>query len=369
MRFLFIEPFYGGSHRCFADGLIAHSRHEIDLLHLPSRFWKWRMRGAALHFANQIDPAQSRHAVICTNLMSVADFKALLGPACPPVMLYFHESQLTYPLAPGERKDYQYGFTEITSALTADQVVFNSHTHRLRFMAGIDNLLRHMPEYRPRWVTARIADKSSVLYPGCRLKPPPRQFASGKQPPLIVWNHRWEFDKNPTAFFKTLDAIAGRGIAFRLAVLGENFQVVPKPFLTARQRLKKQIIHFGFIESHSDYMAMLSQADVIVSTALQENFGIAVVEAIACGCLPLLPNRLVYPEILPSYCHRQLLYSTDRELENKLAEILTDMDRYRSMRRQLASDMMRFDWRQCIDAYDRCLEKLAVCHYNLDPSG
>ncbi|HHC23852.1 MAG TPA: DUF3524 domain-containing protein, partial [Desulfobacterales bacterium] len=32
MRFLFLEPFFGGSHRSFAEGWIANSRHTIDLL-------------------------------------------------------------------------------------------------------------------------------------------------------------------------------------------------------------------------------------------------------------------------------------------------------------------------------------------------
>jgi hypothetical protein len=50
LTFLFLEPFFGGSHREFARGLVAHSRHQIDLLPLPARFWKLRMRGAALYF-------------------------------------------------------------------------------------------------------------------------------------------------------------------------------------------------------------------------------------------------------------------------------------------------------------------------------
>ncbi|MBW2579340.1 MAG: DUF3524 domain-containing protein, partial [Deltaproteobacteria bacterium] len=38
MKFLFLEPFYGGSHRDFADGWIKHSRHRFDLFTLPARF-------------------------------------------------------------------------------------------------------------------------------------------------------------------------------------------------------------------------------------------------------------------------------------------------------------------------------------------
>ncbi|MCK5007550.1 MAG: DUF3524 domain-containing protein, partial [Spirochaetales bacterium] len=49
-RFLFLEPFYGGSHREFAEGWQQSSRHTLELHTLPARFWKWRMRGAALYF-------------------------------------------------------------------------------------------------------------------------------------------------------------------------------------------------------------------------------------------------------------------------------------------------------------------------------
>jgi hypothetical protein len=41
LRFLFLEPFFGGSHKDFAQGLVSHSRHKIDSVTLPARFWKW----------------------------------------------------------------------------------------------------------------------------------------------------------------------------------------------------------------------------------------------------------------------------------------------------------------------------------------
>jgi hypothetical protein len=84
MAFLFLEPFYGGSHRVFADGWIERSRHRIDLLTLPPRFWKWRMRGAALHFARRVRDPRVYDGLIVSDLMSLSDLKALWGGACPP---------------------------------------------------------------------------------------------------------------------------------------------------------------------------------------------------------------------------------------------------------------------------------------------
>jgi len=79
-RVLLLESFYGGSHQSVADGLVDHSRHAIDLLTLPARFWKWRMRGASLWFVDQIDRGLPYDLILCTSLMDVAALKALIGP-------------------------------------------------------------------------------------------------------------------------------------------------------------------------------------------------------------------------------------------------------------------------------------------------
>ena len=113
MKFLFLEPFYGGSHRDFADGWVQHSRHRLDLVTLPARFWKWRMRGAALHFAKKVQTPADYDGLITSSLMSLSDLKALWGADCPRALVYFHENQLSYPLPPGEVMDYQFGFTEL----------------------------------------------------------------------------------------------------------------------------------------------------------------------------------------------------------------------------------------------------------------
>jgi hypothetical protein len=48
MKILLLEPYCGGSHRAWAQGYAARSRHDVTLLTLPARFWKWRMQGGAL---------------------------------------------------------------------------------------------------------------------------------------------------------------------------------------------------------------------------------------------------------------------------------------------------------------------------------
>ena len=361
-KFLFLEPFFGGSHRDFAEGLVAHSQHRIDLLTLPARFWKWRMRGAALYFTNQISSLEKYAGLITTDLMSLSDFKALSNGIFPPALVYFHENQLTYPLAPGEHMDYQFGFTDITTALAADRVIFNSQTHHDAFFSRLPGFLKMMPEYRPKWVVDQIRLKSDVLYPGCRF---PARALSGadsnrESPPLIIWNHRWEFDKNPDDFFHALDAALDKGAEFRLALLGENSQSIPKAFIGARDRYGSRVVHYGYVESREEYIKWLQRGSIVISTAQQENFGISVVEAIRYGCVPLLPARLVYPEIIPDAFHARVLYTDTRELVDKLIERITQFSRFQGLRHKLAAAMGQFAWENLIERYDEELEKLAV---------
>jgi glycosyltransferase involved in cell wall biosynthesis len=328
LKILFLEPFYGGSHKSFADGLIKYSKHSYDLLTLPARFWKWRMRGAALYFVRKITDLNSYDLILTTDLMSFSDLKGLLSPHCPKTLVYFHENQLSYPLPEGESIDYQFGFTDITTALCADRVIFNSNFHKNAFLNQLGPFIGMMPEKRPGWIQGKIQAKTEVIYPGCDF-PVAIEESNNRDPsqkggisgdPLIIWNHRWEFDKNPEPFFNSLYLLKEKGLSFKVALLGENFQAVPKAFIDAKEILGKDIVQYGYAESRNAYIDWLSRGNIIISTAIQENFGISVVEAVRYGCYPILPNRLVYPELLPPELHDECLYNSDAELEKKLED-------------------------------------------------
>jgi glycosyltransferase involved in cell wall biosynthesis len=360
MKFLFLEPFYGGSHRDFANGWVKHSRYRIDLVTLPARFWKWRMRGAALYLANKVKNPAEYDGLITSNLMSLSDLKALWGADCPKALVYFHENQLSYPLPPGETMDYQFGFTDVTTGLVADRVLFNSQTHMDAFFGSLPEFIQMMPEYRPHWVVDRIRAKAAVLHPGCNFPAGPadlRQWDLAK-PPLIIWNHRWEFDKSPETFFAALESILSHGVEFRVALLGENFQVVPKPFLTAKEKFGERIVHYGYEVSKEKYQDWLKQGMIVVSTAIQENFGISIVEAIRHGCYPLLTNSLSYPELIPEEHHTDCLYNGQDELVEKLSTVLANSGEYTDKRGGLASHMEKYSWEVVIDKYDKEIEKL-----------
>lgn len=58
--------------------------------------------------------------------------------------------------------------------------------------------------------------------------------------------------------------------------------------------------------SKDKYYKLLAQSKCVVSFALQENFGFGVREAMVLGAIPVVPNRLAYPE----FCGEDNLYNT-----------------------------------------------------------
>jgi glycosyltransferase involved in cell wall biosynthesis len=128
----------------------------------------------------------------------------------------------------------------------------------------------------------------------------------------------------------------------------------------ARERFGGRIVHYGHAASRAEYLGWLKQGAIVVSTARQENFGLAVVEAVRYGCLPLLPARLSYPEIIPDDLHAAVFYRSDEELNAMLLRRLTDYPRQQRLRRRLADEMGRFAWAQLIGRYDTELERLAA---------
>ena len=362
MNILLLEPYYTGSHKAWADELKKYSPHNIKILFMPGSFWKWRMHGGAITLSekfNKLDFVPD--LILATDMLNLSTFLALTRKktASVPTALYFHENQLTYPWSPIDRdiknnRDHHYSFINYISAYIADKVFFNSSYHKDIFLKDLKRFLKMFPDNQGLKTVATIKAKSAVLHLGVDLKKlsPPKQESKKNKKPLILWNHRWEHDKNPEDFINALISLKDKGIDFHVAFLGECFNKVPEIFLKAKKHLKKNIVHFGYVENRAEYINWLHKADIVPITSYHDFFGVSVVQAIYCGCIPLLPNRLSYPEIVPIEKYPDNFYSNQENFISKLEDIILLPQNYPIP----TEAVVRFDWPNIIAEYN---EKLA----------
>lgn len=320
LRILLLEPFLGGSHAAFARALQRHAPAEVTVLGMAARHWKWRMRGSALHFAGRHRDVleQPSDVLLAGSYLPLAELCGLV-PELQRVrrVLFFHENQWEYPVreAHAGERDHHFGFTQVVSAAAADLCLFNSEFNRSSFLRGARAVCAALPDHRPDAWLDRIEQRSEVMplpveYPElagadaaavCDTPRGPARAAG----PLLLWNHRWEHDKDPDAFFAGLLRLRQEGVPFRVAVCGERFAEAPAVFDAARSELGDRVEHWGHLDDRAAYAALLARASVVVSTARHEFFGLAVLEAVAAGARPCVPDRLAYRELFPAeYRHR-----------------------------------------------------------------
>ena len=296
---LFLEPYYGGSHKSFANKYIGDN-DEWTLLTLPATKWRWRMRHASITFANILNEQYADckwEQVVATDMMNFAEFIALAPPSVRNAekIFYFHENQLTYPDSSKTEKDYHYAFTNFVSAIAADRVIFNSHYHKNEFLDEMTKLLKRMPDYGHIDEINKIREKSEVLYPPADIAIIPR---IKNDVPVITWAARWEEDKNPQDFFDVIEKLACSGAKFRINVMGgsSDSSSIGNLFDDFKKKHESIIDNWGFV-SRAEYEQALNRTDIFISTAIHEFYGISAVEAHKTGAFCILPNRLAYPEV------------------------------------------------------------------------
>jgi glycosyltransferase involved in cell wall biosynthesis len=380
MRILLVEPWLDGSHRQWAEGYQQASGHRVDIIGLPGQLWRWRLRGGSVPLAAEVAAWVERHGrpdlLLVSGLVDVAQLVGLarrpLGAT--PVVIYQHESQLVYPTASGP--DQEAALRNWLSWCAADLVLFNSDHHRAAVAERLPAFVAQLPDPSHRPFVEPVLDRFEVLPVGLDLGPflapdrqPDRPDGPDRAPdpgpergPRVVWPHRWEADKDPAAFERALAKAEAAGHRFQLILAGPDPAAGSTQAVEARgrigERFGSRVVATGPFDLDR-YRRLVASADIVVSCALQENFGIGVVEAVAAGCVPLLPDRLAYPEIIPPRWHQAALYPPGR-FGTALVECLAELDQRREATVGLAAEMGRFDWAVMADRYDRRLASVAA---------
>ncbi len=292
---LLLSAYRADSHRAWADWLVqAHPEIEWQRLELPGRHFRWRIRGNPLSWIDCM-PARPPDRILATSMVDLATLRRLHSVlADVPAWYYFHENQFAYPVSEQQVKSVEPQIVQIYGALAARRLLFNSTFNRDTFLDGVDYLLQRMPDQVPAGIRERLAAKATV----CPVPITPIAPATQRDQRLIVWNHRWEYDKDPDLFADVLLELAAAGIEFRLALLGARPRAAPPALERIRAALADRIVADGRVEA-TEYRALLGRAGIAISTARHEFQGLAMLEAVSAGATPLVPDALCYAEQYP----------------------------------------------------------------------
>lgn len=272
------------------------------------------MHGAAAVWAQNWDAAtQPPDLILTTDMCDVAQLKGLMPRhwAQVKVAVMFHENQLTFPWSPTDPdpehgRDNHYAYLNLSTALAADQVWFNSAHHRAVFLEAAKQWMERMPKPKPTGMVQKVKAKSKVLPLGLHLEDwdqfKPQQGMpswSSVETPILLWNQRWSWDKGTDAWMHLVDNILQRDLPAEFVVMGKPFERVPDGWESMKERMGGRCLHWGFVESDREYIKWLWRSTIAPLSPKQEFFGLAVVEAMRCQTLPWVPREHAYPETMP----------------------------------------------------------------------
>ncbi|MBL6688235.1 MAG: DUF3524 domain-containing protein [Pseudomonadales bacterium] len=300
-----LSPYDAVSHRYWRTQLVQGlPDFEFTTWTMAPRYFNWRVRGNALQLSSLLN-AEKRpkpDLILATSMTDLATLKGLVPSYNSiPSLVYFHENQFAFPAKEPDAHRIAAQITSIYTALAADRVVFNSVFNQDTFFSGARALLARMPDAVPKGFFDQVRSSTKVL--------PVPLAESTKSPQIprnarrgIIWNHRWEHDKGPEQLYAIVAAYVDRGGSGPFHLLGQQFRVVPEAMSASIKLLRSHGLlgHVGFIEDRLKYFALLGKSRYVLSTAHHEFQGLAVQEAMAEGCTPVVPDALVYPEYVPA---------------------------------------------------------------------
>ncbi|XP_006880814.1 PREDICTED: glycosyltransferase-like domain-containing protein 1 isoform X2 [Elephantulus edwardii] len=351
MSVLIIEAFYGGSHKQLAD-LLHEELEDCVLYTLPAKKWHWRARTAALYFSQNVPTSERYRILFASSVLNLTELAALrpdLGKL--KKILYFHENQLVYPVKKCQERDFQYGYNQILSCLVADVVVFNSVFNMESFLTSIGKFMKLIPDHRPKDLESLIRPKCQVVYFPIRFPDISRFMPKHKTPHLKKMLSLKGDDASPSVAFPSQKDLGGSESVLKnftsVSRLCDAFSDL-KP--AQQERLEPSNMHKCNSSDHSNsyheekkHNSALNPCDIVGATDDQQRPLHIVwphrwLEAVYCGCYPLCPKDLVYPEIFPA----EYLYSTPEQLSKRLQNFCKRPDIIR--KHLYTGEMAPFTW-------------------------
>lgn len=130
----------------------------------------------------------------------------------------------------------------------------------------------------------------------------------------VVFPHRLELDKGVDEFIEIVRDM--KEVKFLVTCPQEEYAISKNQYHI--QLKKHKNVSFVYNQNYNQHLQTLSRCKIVLSCARQENFGYSVLKSIKCGAIPLVPNRLCYPEMYKRV-HR---YNNKKESLDKIMEVL-----------------------------------------------
>jgi len=171
---------------------------------------------------------------------------------------------------------------------------------------------------------------------------------------VILWNDRISPEKDLRTFLQATEIILREVKEACIYIKGRA--IVKSYYESLKSDLKKLLnsgrarLHIGWIP-HSKLPLLYRAADVFVRTSKYENFGLGVIEAMACGVPVIAPKATTFPEVIG---YELLLYKPENpsNLAEKVITILNNADLYNSVKEYLLTRVREhFDIRKTAKKY------------------
>lgn len=365
MKVLLLSAYHADSHRLWLMGLMKHlPAIDWTVLSLPPRYFSWRIRGNSLSWALLEKATLEADYDVCV-ATSMTDLSALRGLvpklARLPTAVYFHENQFAYPGSEQQREGVEPQILNLYTALAADKLLFNSDYNRDSFLAGSDHLLSRLPDFVPRAEVAARFLGAEVLPVGIDIQDTLPRLVSERL--SVLWNHRWEYDKGPDRLLALVKECDHHGLKLDFYIAGQQFRQQPEAFTAIQTILldsaSLELKQWGFVADPEDYQSLMATCDVVLSTAIHDFQGLSVLQAVAAGCTPLVPDRLCYPQWFASQYH-YVDGGEDIALEaNSAATGLARLQTQKASAGLSSLDVSDLSWTRLAPRYLQVLESLS----------
>ena len=138
-----------------------------------------------------------------------------------------------------------------------------------------------------------VMQSSSIFYPGD--KTTAKKILNINNDPTFLWVGRLDANKDPLTVIKAFIKYLSIYPSAKLYMIYQQDQLLPeiKKIIDANRNLRDSIALVGAIE-HTQLQNWYNAADFIISGSHYEGSGIAVCEAMSCGCIPIITNIMSF---------------------------------------------------------------------------